>query len=111
MHPYLNLCPHHRKDKMFCCDLLKICLDDIRVPLEYSPSFREYTIPLKGRVARQGISFCPWCGVKLPEDLRDEWIDILEKEYGIEDPFFVRMDGGDLPKDFLSDEWWKKRNL
>lgn len=96
---------------ILCCKLLNISIEDPRVTVLYLSHFREYSIYLKDGVIAQNIFYCPWCGVKLPGDLRDEWVEILEQEYRIDNPFFIKMEGGDLPKEFLSDEWWKKRNL
>jgi hypothetical protein len=53
--------------------------------------------------------FCPNCGTKLPSSLRDEWFDILEQEYGLEDP--CEEDKQKVPQEFLTDEWWKKRGF
>ncbi len=55
------------------------------------------------------IYYCPWCGAKFPKELFDEWYDILEKEYGIEDP--IHTDRKKVPAEFWSDKWWKKRGL
>ena len=55
------------------------------------------------------INYCPWCGAELPKVLSDEWFDILEEEYGIEDPTNEEKDK--VPEEFKTDEWWKKRGL
>jgi hypothetical protein len=70
--------------------------------LIYIPKFREYGIRvLNGGSAFQEIQFCPWCGKKLLPSLRDEWFSRLEK---------LNLDPDDpkVPKDFLSNAWWKK---
>lgn len=56
------------------------------------------------------IDFCPWTGVALPGDLMDEYARTAEKEYGIKDwsPFDRYRQ---LPPEFLSDAWWRKRGL
>ena len=60
------------------------------------------------------ISFCPWCGKKLPEELNPD--HTILKEYG-EDYVKYSGDPGykELPpevkKEFETDEWWKKRNI
>jgi hypothetical protein len=54
----------------------------------------------------QRINFCPWCGTKLPENLRDKWFDTLLEEYDIEDPFDEMHK---VPEEFKSDKWWVKR--
>lgn len=60
------------------------------------------------------ISFCPWCGSKLPEPLDPD--ETIEKEYGADylrpyyDPMYRPLPE-DVDKDFQSDAWWKKRGL
>jgi len=90
-----------------CCSLMDNFLNDPRIPMYYSPRMREYYIPLKNHSAAQCIFYCPWCGIKLPKDLRDEYFDILENEYDIED-----FDNDEeIPNEFKTNAWWKKRKL
>ena len=77
--------------------------------LAYSPDFREYGIKIPKTTGYIGIDYCMFCGKKLPIPLRHEWFDILEKEYGLERP--CTGDKKKVPKEFLTDEWWKKRGL
>ncbi len=92
-----------------CC---KFLADDIKRPetyINYKPMFRKYYVELQGSSSIQCIWFCPWCGKELPRDLRQDWFNILENEYGLEDP---RGDQEHLvPEKFKSDEWWKKQNI
>ena len=81
-----------------------------RIQIGYRSRYRDYYIPLLNQSAIQGIFYCPWCGTKLPKDLLDEYFDILEKEYSIDDPRRAE-EAGILLEEFKSDEWWKKRNL
>jgi hypothetical protein len=68
--------------------------------VSYSPRFREYGLIVHdGGTAVSGIRFCPWCGARLPESLRDRWFAELEA-LGI-DP-----GGGEVPQRFRSAEWW-----
>lgn len=87
------------------CESIQMFLEDRRVPIEYNPIMREYDILLRHSSARQGIDYCPWCGTKLPESLRDLYFETLEKLFG-ED--FSR---DNAPTEFQSDEWWKNRGL
>jgi hypothetical protein len=50
-----------------------------------------------------------FCGKKLPKSVRHEWYDILEEKYGLESP--DEEDKKKIPKEFLTDEWWKNRDL
>jgi hypothetical protein len=89
---------------------MNILLEDPKMPLKYYPIAREYGILLRYSQAIQGLIYCPWCGKKLPESLRDQYFDILEKEYGVEPAFDIKEDPH-VPLDFKSDAWWKKRGL
>lgn len=89
---------------------MKIFLEDPKVPLKYYPITREYGLILNHSSAIQLIFYCPWCGTKLPKDLREEFFNILEKEYGIEPEFDIQNDPN-IPEEFKSDEWWKKLGL
>jgi len=100
-------------------------LKDERVALHYSPIFRSYSIDVidwwipveeiqitKDLVAaEQNITYCPWCGAKLPENLRDKYFEILENEYGLDVDIFDIKNNPNIPEEFKSDEWWKKRGL
>lgn len=85
---------------------------DISVAIGYLPKFREFYVNrFTGPERTVGnsiirISFCPFTGKKLPEDLRDEWFDQLDK-LGLEDPW--GDDEDKVPKEFHSEEWWIKR--
>lgn len=53
---------------------------------------------------RQVMAYCPHCGSKLP-DYNDEFFSEAEK--------IVGKDGDldELPEEFRTDEWWKKRGI
>jgi hypothetical protein len=76
------------------------CPDRVMV---YIPKFDEYGIPVRdGGSSMLVISFCPWCGKKLPPSKRDRYFDTLTKlGYGFGDD--------DLPKRFESDAWWRRQ--
>ena len=66
-----------------CCELMDGYLREGDVAIRYSAVVREYTIPvldgINGGVGESGIGlrFCPWCGKRFPEGLRDMWFDSL----------------------------------
>jgi transcription initiation factor IIE alpha subunit len=93
------------KQPMFCCKLMDQFLEDPKVPLNYYHIVREYGLKLYYSCAIQLIQYCPWCGCKLEEQLGDKYYEILEKEYGIDYPY------ENVPGEFKSDAWWKKRGL
>lgn len=54
--------------------------------VDYSPRHGEYGIIVHdGGSSSVTISYCPWCGAKLPRSQRAEWFEELEK-LGISDP-------------------------
>ena len=86
------------------CDQMRTYVDDPRLPVGYTPRFREYWIPLVDGHAYQRINFCPWCGADLPDSLRYEYFDALE---GIDPEFDVMTELSDLPAEFRGDSWWR----
>lgn len=83
-----------------CCDDMSAALADEDLPLVYVPNFREYGISyVDGGTSYRVIEWCPWCGGRLPESLRDRWFDELEL-LGI-DP-----DGPGVPDRYRSAAWW-----
>ena len=93
-----------------CCMLMSKFTQDARIGVHYSPIFRDYTINLIGSCAVQTIYHCPWCGAKLPYCLDEKYYEVLEKEYGINNPCNEKQEKL-IPEEFKSDTWWKKRNL
>ena len=75
--------------------------------IEYLPRGREYSI-VHAEDTISVIHYCPYCGKKLPTILEDEWYEVLKKEYGL--TFDDDVDK-QIPSEFLTDEWWKKRGL
>lgn len=57
------------------------------------------------------LGFCPYCGAELHKDLIDEMELVLENEYDIKLCDVNLNDPKTLPKEFQTDEWWKKRGL
>jgi hypothetical protein len=83
-----------------CCDEMRQHLGVGEVALRYSPKLREYGLRvLDGGSSRQEIRFCPWCGSRLPESLRDEWFKKL-------DELRLEPDSPAIPTRLRSDEWW-----
>jgi len=99
-------------NKIHCCERLFNNLHDKNLPFGYSNKVREFFLNyLDSEFTVQLIHYCPWCGMKFPQSLRNQYFEILEKEYGLEpDIFDIDVDPR-IPKEFKSDEWWKKRGL
>ena len=74
----------------------------------YSSKFDEYGIPIHDGKNGKATSYilihhCPWCGKKLPESKRDEWIETLEN-LGYDVPFDET-----IPQEFKTAAWYLKR--
>jgi hypothetical protein len=68
--------------------------------ISYTARFREYALIIHdGGMSGVGIAFCPWCGRRLPDSLRDRWFDELER-LGV-DPWEDR-----IPPEFEDDRWF-----
>ena len=99
---------------MHCCKLMTEMIADGRFPVEYGPMFREYAISAvkegERHIVHQQMFWCPWCGKKLPESLREKWFDAIE-EMGLDDIDILSDIDGDprVPEDMKSDAWWRKR--
>lgn len=70
------------------------------VPIGYDPTLREYFVSLANMDAIQTISFCPWCGSKLPRSLRSKWFNRVRR-LGLE------PSDDSIPEEMKSDEWWR----
>jgi hypothetical protein len=84
----------------FCCSQMETAVHDPNIPVIFTPKFREFGIRiLDGGTSSLAIVFCPWCGQKLPDSLRDDWFDKLE-QLGV-DPY-----GKDIPAEFTDERWY-----
>lgn len=84
----------------FCCQQLQQFSQDDETAIFYSPKFREFGISvLDGGSSSITIAYCPWCGTRLPESLRDEWFNRLEQR-GLE------PEDDRVPEEMRSDAWW-----
>ena len=93
-----------------CCQMMTRGVNDQRIFINYVPRLRVYAINVTtSRVTLQLMFHCPWCGYKLPKNLRKEYRYILEKEYNLD--CFDEEQKKRIPEEFKSDEWWKKRGL
>jgi hypothetical protein len=88
------------KDLKFCCSQMAYAVDSDEVPIQYTVYIREFVIRiLDGGGSGLEIRYCPWCGDKLPEGLRDLWFDTLMQR-GI-DPGV-----DDIPPEFTDQRWY-----
>jgi hypothetical protein len=97
-----------------CCEDMKIhanftcdehlnkyeCPDAI---IEYIEVFDEYGIIIHNSDGViQEIKYCPFCGIKLPNSKRQEWVEKLNA-LGYESPFFDEK----IPDEYKTSSWYK----
>ena len=88
-------------ESTFCCRRMESAISDPDLPVVYTAKFNEYGLKiLDGGTSSLALIFCPWCGQKLPESLRDAWFDELERRSI--DPY-----GDDIPVEFSDERWYK----
>ena len=99
------------KNTKHICKILDEILSGGKAHIDYIPKYREYHVNCKDNpMTSYHLLYCPWCGKKFPKQLRRLWFEILEKEYNLDDPWSDEQEKL-VPKEFTTDEWWKKRSL
>ncbi len=100
-----------------CCETLKDNLEYKceqhnnncpRSPFAYIPKTREFVIKTDEFWLGEtwhflNIQYCPFCGYKFPESLRDKYFDNLEK-LGVN--WIINPE--QIPEEYRSDKWWNK---
>lgn len=105
----------------FCCDALQRCIDDEQ--MIYDRITRSVEFYINDKIwtgyddfsAKKICRYCPFCGTKLPKSLygidengNDPYADALEEAVGKE---YCDITKDEIPEEFKTDEWWKKRGL
>lgn len=91
-----------------CLTLDRGLVSDTNV-LHYNVKYREYGVKIFKTNRYILMHYCICCGNRLPGSLRIHWAETLKKEYGLTDP--MNQDKKKIPKEFLTDEWWKIRHI
>lgn len=73
-----------------------------RAVCAYCKNEREYTYE------QFCMGYCPFCGERLPSHLYYEYANVLEQSVGKE---YCDITEDEIPEEFKTDEWWKKRGL
>ena len=103
---------HDSSNQSHCCKALESMLSDPRSMIVYNRKFNEYGAVFKRSTAYMTMDFCCFCGKQFPLSLRDTWFEVLEKDYGIEASIsMTKQEKKQVPAEFFTDEWWKKRRL
>lgn len=62
----MKYCWHDKKEH--CCKRMADFLEDARIPIDFIPERNYYFLTFVWPyTTKQGLTYCPWCGTKLPE--------------------------------------------
>ena len=100
-----------------CCNSMKRALE--RHEFKLYPQYRGvcyyYYREEDKEYGQHFIWYCPYCGAKMPKILygidengNSPYSDALEEALGKE---FCDIKPEEIPEEFKTDEWWKKRGL
>ena len=87
-------------EEIACCKALYSDLLDKMVI--YDEVYNEFSCS-NGRI----FAYCPNCGTKLPS-YSEEYCDTLES---VLDKDYCDITEDDIPEEFKTDEWWRKRGI
>ena len=108
----------------YCCEFLQTSVE--RKQMKYDPIRGSFWFYIndeewggKGAFAMSHCAFCPFCGAKLPLDrcameksygggMRNIYWEEIERAVGKEG---CDITEDEIPEEFKTDEWWKKRGL
>ena len=100
-----------------CCEDLIVSIE--RNEFKVYPQYRgvSYYFWDEGnkRYGEYFMFYCPFCGAKMPTNLsisdeygNDPYSDAIEKAVGKD---YCDITEDEIPEEFKTDEWWKKRGL
>lgn len=101
---------------MFCCKGLKGAIDFFNTPIRYISRYREYRIKDQGfnddeeLFVSSKLLYCPWCGEKFSKSLFNSWKREIAIQFGVVD-ILNKEELKKIPKEYMTDEWWKKKGL
>jgi len=104
-----------KKRKFFtlphCCIAMNNQLQEARSPIVYFQEWRDYAFLIPKFTGCATIDYCIYCGTRMPDSLSDKWFFILESKYKLSGSKDFDSKNNKIPAEFLTDEWWKKRNI
>jgi len=94
-----------------CCDSFKVSVD--REEFKVYSQYRGVCYYFKrsdGSYGQYFFKYCPFCGAKMPNHFyaSDQYESALEEALGKD---FCDITPEEIPEEFKTDEWWKKRGL
>ena len=95
--------------KEFCCEEMEEAVNVCKV-IHYDPVLRGYSLFFEPN-GSFSLDFCPWCSTKLPMRLNSKIFQVIKEEYDILREDADIFEFTNVPDEFKTDEWWKKRGL
>ena len=92
-----------------CCKIMDQELKKPKSIYVYFAKDREYGFLIRKTTGCLSINYCIHCGTKMPDSLSDKWFFILRTKYHLS--YDDLEDNTKIPQEFLTEEWWKKRNI
>lgn len=92
-----------------CCKIMNNNLKKPKSIYVYSGQHRKYAFLVPKFTGSILIDYCIHCGIKMPDSLTDKWFFILRTKYNLS--YDDLEDNSKIPPEFLTEEWWKKRNI
>ncbi len=104
----------------YCCDSMKRCVEHNEFIYDavrgcFMCYVNDESWGGRGSYGLKSCVYCPFCGSKLPKDRMavdesgsDPYTDALEEALGKD---FCDITPEEIPEEFKTDEWWKKRGL
>ena len=92
----------------FCCKSMVFTIENYDI-IEFEDYFRAYNLLTSSTGIGLKLKFCPFCGKSLGRRLNLEYFSVLNSEYGIDMPDTFSFTN--VPEEFKSDKWWRKRGL
>ena len=98
-----HCCTDMRAQLEFVCEQHASAFDCPDALIAYSEKFNEYGLIVHDRGhSVLTIAFCPWCGRRLPDSLRNRWFEELEA-LGFDDPLDQQ-----IPEKYTTGAWYRE---
>ena len=92
-----------------CCETMDKGMHTPKSIYVYFANKREYGFLIRKTTGCSLIDYCIHCGTKMPDSLRDKWFFLLRAKYKLSEADLE--DNTKIPPEFLTEEWWRKRNI
>lgn len=96
----------HNND--YCCSKLKKLFESKYYDFRYEKQFCCTSCKRRDGGVFFELNYCPFCGKNI-KNKNDIYERILRRDFGVQDPY--DNDDPNIPLEFKTDEWWKKRGL